>query len=130
MCGGSLVVARAASGAEKIEMDEHISLWKAPTSAFSQEFMLYGFAEKYFRIEPGIYDGKAYFAKTKTLARDYSWCYGAGIIEVRMKLDDYASHFIDFEQLCPGTVEIEIAIPRERLNLLNRLTLERILHHD
>lgn len=111
-------------------MDEIVSLWKAPTLEFADEFMLHGFAEKYFRIDPGIYDGKAYFAKTKALAKDYSRCYGAGIIEVRMRSVDYTAYFIDFEQPCPGTNECEIAIPNEHLNRFNRLTVERIFHHD
>ena len=111
-------------------MNEIVCLWKAPTLEFAEEFALSGFNAKAFKLQPDIYDGKAYFAISESLAKGDAWCYGGGIIEVRMKRSDYVDHFMSFEQICMGTTEIEVAIPREKLEVFNRLTLQRIWHHD
>jgi|ERR1043165_6813704 hypothetical protein len=108
-----------------------ISPWKAPRQKLVRTFMARSFDPKYFRGAPGqFFDGKAYFAKQRELADEYERYYGGGVIEVQMESEDYRVRFQCFEEQYQATNWLQIAVPRDFLELFNRMTVRRIWHHE
>lgn len=112
-------------------MPEIISIWKAPKKKLAAKQLRAGFRRSDFKGAPGQFpNGRAYFAKDRKLAEMYASSYQGGIIEIQMLVVDYKVHFQKFENRYSGSNEIELAIPRDFLKALNKMTIRRIWHHD
>src|SRR4051812_7255750 len=108
-------------------MEGITSLWKAPTRKAARKLAVHGFRRSEFPGTSGEFpDGKAYFAARRELAQTYASAYGAGIIEVQISRREYETHFAKFEEIELASGEVQVAIPRDFLRLLNKLTLRRI----
>jgi len=99
--------------------DEYVSIWKAPQRGKSMILMLPGgFNNTNFPRSP-YSDGKAYFAKERSLAQQYANHYLEGIIEIRVKKRVYDARLRKHEKLYQGGPLIEVPIPQEDFDVLN-----------
>ncbi|MFD1145582.1 DNRLRE domain-containing protein [Saccharothrix hoggarensis] len=101
-----------------------VSVWKAPGKGAGQRTFDQGFRKSDYPGSPGARqpdpDGTAYFAKERGLADTYARSYGEGVIEVRVPRGDYDRLFRQFERKYQGGPLIELRIPADVVEKLNR----------
>lgn len=114
--------------------NEFVSIYKAPQKGKALKQFKDGFLPKDFpealpgKVPAGFLDdgGKAFFAKEKSLADEFAKIYGEGVIEIRIPSNIYNEYFSILERTMLGSKKIELAIPHELFQQLNKF--ERLLH--
>jgi hypothetical protein len=100
------------------------SIFKAPQPGKAQKQLTEGYHPEDFSSPGG--DNRAYFAKDRGLADEYAQHYGEGVLEVEVPKDVYDARLRKHETPYQGGPRIELPIPHEDFDVLNRST--RKLH--
>ena len=96
------------------------SIYKAPQAGKGQKQLAEGYHPDDFPATQGS-DGKAYFAKDKSIADEYAphGPYGEGVIEVQVPKDVYDARLRQYEQPYQGGPRTELPIPPKEFDVLN-----------
>jgi RHS repeat-associated protein len=104
--------------------DEHfISLWRTSRRGHGLSDLAHGYNPSNFPYNPPLENGKAYFAKDRWIAQEYSGHgpYEDFLIEIKIPASDYNKYFKKYELPYGSTKPgIEVPIPRTDLTLINR----------
>jgi hypothetical protein len=94
------------------------SIFKAPQPGTAQQQLKEGYHPHDFSLPGG--DNRAYFAKDKGLADEFAKHYGEGVIEIEVPTSVYAARLKKYEQLYQLGPWIELPIPHEDFDVLNK----------
>ncbi len=96
------------------------SIYKAPQAGEGQKQLTEGYHPDDFPATQGS-DGKAYFAKEKSIADEYAphGPYGEGVVEVQVPKDVYDARLRQYEQPYQGGPRTELPIPPKEFDVLN-----------
>jgi hypothetical protein len=97
-----------------------VMLYKAPQNAtIAARLLTVGFTAADFS-QPGG-DNSAYLAKNdKSLADEYAYHYGAGVLEISVPEDEYNKNLQQYEYLYQGGPQIEVVVPHSAFPILNK----------
>lgn len=98
-----------------------VNIYKAPPSGQGSRMYTLGLRASDYSGGPGqVPDGLAYFAKDRSIAEKFAHHYKEGIAELRYRPRNTKPCGAQYERLYESRPRVELAIPREVVEQLNR----------